>query len=194
MLIVYYVRLSIKTRKHPELTAIGRHTQARLHWAELVAGGEQGILVVQTLRNWIMSSTFLASTAILFAIGLVGVVTTVDRSAAVVETLNFFGSPDSELWTVKILVLVVDFLVAFFNFSLSVRALIHAGFMLNVPVQTEPGDKLPSGLEELERGARHYTLGMRAYYLALPISFWLFGPIWMFIGTLLVLTVLRTVD
>jgi Flp pilus assembly protein protease CpaA len=29
-------------------------------------------LVVQTLRNWIVSATFLASTAILFALGIMG--------------------------------------------------------------------------------------------------------------------------
>ncbi|MFB6357531.1 MAG: DUF599 family protein [Thiohalorhabdaceae bacterium] len=28
----------------------------------------------------------------------------------------------------------------------------------------------------LNRGAWHYTLGMRAYYLAVPLALWLFGP------------------
>ncbi len=34
----------------------------------------------------------------------------------------------------------------------------------------------------LNRGTTHYTLGMRAYYLAVPFVLWLFGPTWMLGG------------
>ena len=34
----------------------------------------------------------------------------------------------------------------------------------------------------LNPGTTHYTLGMRAYYLAVPFVLWLFGPTWMLGG------------
>jgi uncharacterized membrane protein len=30
--------------------------------------------------------------------------------------------------------------------------------------------------------AGHFTLGMRGYYFAVPLTLWLFGPIWLLLG------------
>ena len=46
----------------------------------------------------------------------------------------------------------------------------------------------------LNRGTTHYTLGMRAYYLAVPFVFWLFGPTWMLGGSILITAILYKVD
>lgn len=42
----------------------------------------------------------------------------------------------------------------------------------------------------LNRGTTHYTLGMRAYYLADPFVLWLFGPTWMLGGAILITAIL----
>jgi len=46
----------------------------------------------------------------------------------------------------------------------------------------------------LNRGTTDYALGMRAYYLAVPFVLWLFGPIWMLGGVILILAILYKVD
>ena len=46
----------------------------------------------------------------------------------------------------------------------------------------------------LNRGTTHYTLGMRAYYLAVPFILWLFGPTWMLGGAILIVAILYKVD
>ena len=46
----------------------------------------------------------------------------------------------------------------------------------------------------LNRGTTHYTLGMRAYYLAVPFVLWLFGPTWMLGGAILITAILYKVD
>lgn len=92
------------------------------------------------------------------------------------------------------MLLGADFLVAFFNFTLAVRWFNHTGFMINLP----KGEENPLGAEAVERildrGALHYTLGMRAYYLSLPLALWLFGPIWFMGGTLALLAALAHLD
>jgi uncharacterized membrane protein len=40
----------------------------------------------------------------------------------------------------------------------------------------------------------HYNLGMRGYYLAVLLVLWLFGPIWMLLGTVIMLIVLYHLD
>lgn len=42
----------------------------------------------------------------------------------------------------------------------------------------------------LNRGTTHYTLDMRAYYLAVPFVLWLFGPTWMVGGAILIIALL----
>ena len=87
---------------------------------------------------------------------------------------------------------IVIFLVAFFNFSLCLRSLTHAGFMTGLGVDNAFG---PDGaFEELERSAFHYMVGTRCYYLAIPIALWLFGPVWMAIGTGALLLIMNRVD
>lgn len=43
----------------------------------------------------------------------------------------------------------------------------------------------------VNHAALHYTLGMRGFYLAVPAALWLFGPLWMFCGTLVLLWVIH---
>jgi uncharacterized membrane protein len=46
----------------------------------------------------------------------------------------------------------------------------------------------------INHAATHYTLGMRAYYLAVPFTLWLFGPTWMLIGTIILTFILYKLD
>ena len=150
--------------------------------------------MVQTLRNWIVAATFLASTATLLSLGLLGATFATDKLSQLAHELNYFGSQDTQLLLLKALLLVADFLAAFFNFSLAIRSFIHAGFAINLPV--DRGAEVAHGLggRELERGALHYTLGMRSYYLSIPLALWLFGPMWMLAGSVLLVLVLNRVD
>lgn len=149
---------------------------------------------MQTLRNWIVSATFLASTSILFAVGLLGVVFTSDALSHITHELNFFGSQDTQLLAFKGLLLFVNFMAAFFNYSFAIRAFIHTGFEINLEVSQQ--EKIAHGMAdaELQKGAIYFTLGMRGYYLAIPLSLWLFGPMWMFLGTILLIIILRRID
>lgn len=173
---------------------MGRHKLVRQAWVEMVQSGNHDILAVQTLRNWIVSATFLASTSIIFALGLIGAVFTTDKLSQVAHELNFLGSQDTQLLLVKTLLLFLNFMVAFFNFSLAIRAFIHAGFELNL--RSEQEQNITRGLAdaELQRGALNFTLGMRGYYFAIPLALWLFGPIWMLVGAILLVGILYRID
>ena len=42
----------------------------------------------------------------------------------------------------------------------------------------------------MNRAGRYYTIGMRAYYFAVPLVFWLFSPVLMVASTLVLIPVL----
>jgi uncharacterized membrane protein len=44
------------------------------------------------------------------------------------------------------------------------------------------------------RGALLYTIGVRGFYLSVPIILWLFGPLWMVTGTVILVLVLSRMD
>lgn len=189
------IALARHAKVAPQASAHGRHRKARAAWIAMAAGGAQHILVVQTLRNWIMSASLLASTAILFALALLGAAFTTDKLSAFAHGLNFLGSQSQGFWLLKALILILVYFTAFFAFSLSIRSFVHAGFMINV-AQAGDGDTtaIKEVTEELESGAFFYWLGIRAYYASVPAALWLFGPVWMLLGTLVVLLVMRRVD
>ena len=92
------------------------------------------------------------------------------------------------------MVLMLDFFFIFFNFTLAIRYYNHVNFMINVP-STLAHKITPDYITGiLNRGMMHYTLGMRGYYLGVLLVLWLFGPIWMLLGTVVMLLVLHHLD
>ncbi len=46
----------------------------------------------------------------------------------------------------------------------------------------------------LNRSGNYYSLGMRAYYLSVPLVFWLFGPLYLLIASIGLVVALYHVD
>ncbi|MGE5256858.1 MAG: DUF599 domain-containing protein [Hyphomicrobiales bacterium] len=194
LLLVYHLRLYQQVRQNPLTTAIGLTNHARRAWVQSIIGEKRDILAIQTFRNWVMASTFLASTAILICLGLVASAFRTEITSSATHALNVFGHPSETLWVIKLLLLSALFFYAFFNFTLSIRYYNHASLLINVPHELEPSSSADSVSLVLNHGALHYTLGMRGFYLAIPLGLWLFGPFWMLGGSILTVIVLYRLD
>jgi len=194
LLVGYHLALWRRVRRRPLETAFGLARHTRNRWVALVMAERRDILGVQTLRNWTMAATFLASTAMLIALGILSIAATTEKAAEMARLLTFFGEAGATFWQIKLLILALGFLFAFFNFALALRYFNHAGFAVALPADRDE-HVTPEGVAEgLNRGVLHYTLGMRAYYLAVPVALWLFGPE-LFLGAALVTVgILRTLD
>ncbi len=193
-LLIYHIHLANKVRNAPLTTSIGLTDHLRREWVEAIMEEKRDILAVQTLRNWVMASSFLASTAILIGLGIIGVTFSTDKSAQLSQALNMMGSKSETVWLIKLLLLIVIFFFAFFNFALSIRYYNHASFAINVPPSKDPVVTYDAIAEIINRGTTHYTLGMRGYYLAVPFTLWLFGPTWMLIGAIILTLILYRLD
>jgi len=98
------------------------------------------------------------------------------------------------LFMVKLLFLMVHFFFAFFSFTLSIRYMNQINFMINVPIDCDPLLSPELIANALDTGMVHYTMGMRAFYLSVVATLWLFGPVWMFVGSLVLVFVLYKLD
>ncbi len=194
ILLVYHAQWIYRIYRKPMTTAVGITNHLRGHWVESIMEERRDILAVQTLRNWTMAASFLASTGILICLGLLSVAASPQKMAEITPSLNELVREHRVLWLFKLMVLIVDFFFIFFSFCLSIRYLNHVNFMINVPFNLAHKITPDYITEILNRGMLHYTMGMRGYYLSVLLFLWLFGPIWMFFGTVVMTIVLAHLD
>ncbi|MFA5110860.1 MAG: DUF599 domain-containing protein [Desulfobaccales bacterium] len=194
ILLIYHIRWIYLIRNQPLRTSVGITNHLRGHWVEHIMEEKLDILAVQTLRNWVMASSFLASTGILICLGLLSVAASPEKMAEITPSLSMLVREHRVLWLFKLMVLIVDFFFIFFSFCMAIRYFNHVNFMINVP-STLAHKITPDYITNiLNNGTMHYTMGMRGYYFAVLLFLWLFGPIWMLIGTVVMVIVLYHLD
>ena len=158
ILVIFHAQWIYRIYRKPMTTAVGITDHLRGHWVESIMEERRDILAVQTLRNWTMAASFLASTGILICLGLLSVAASPPmwrRSGH----LNELVRERRVLWLFKLMVLIVDFFFIFFSFCLAIRYLNHVNFMINVPFNL--AHKITPGYINgiLNHGMMHYTMG-----------------------------------
>lgn len=196
LLVGYNVFLRLKLRSDPLYTMQAVNAVARAAWVETVMKAtNKDVLAVQTLRNSIMGATFLSSTAVLLVIGTLTLSGQGENLGSTWHSLNMFGATHAELWLTKLLVLLLDMLVAFFSFAQAIRLYHHVGYMINVPMTMKHRALSPQHVAlHLNRAGSFYAIGMRAYYVSVPLVFWLFGPHFMLLSTVILIPILYYLD
>jgi len=194
VIVVYHAHLVVKVRRDPLTTAIGITNHARQMWVNGVMKDKRDIMAVQTLRNQVMAATFLASTAILISLGSFSAAFRSGVLNEISHGLNLFGTKTETLWMFKLMLVGILFFFTFFNFTLAIRYYNHGGFMINTFEHDDATVSAETVTLVLNHGALHYTIGMRGFYLSVPLALWLFGPIWMLSGSLVLTAVLYRLD
>jgi uncharacterized membrane protein len=196
LLAAYHAFLRMKLKSDPLYTIQAVNALARAAWVETVmTAGNKDVLAVQTLRNSIMGATFLSSTAVLLIIGVLTLSGQGEHLGTTWHSLNLSGATHAGLWLAKLLALLLDMLVAFFSFAQAIRLFHHVGYMINVPITMKHRAFTPQHVAlHLNRAGAFYAVGMRAYYVAVPLVFWLFGPHFMLLSTIILIPILFYLD
>ena len=192
----YYYFLWRKTRNNPTYTIHGVNALARSCRVEnIMRNSAKDIMAVQTLRNFIMAPSLIASTAALLIIGTLTLSGQAENISHSWHALSLGGSHSTELWIMKVMLLLVDFIVAFFAFAMCVRLANHVLFMVNVPEHDAHHDLSPSAVaRRLHRAGNMFAIGMRAFFFAIPLVFWLFGPYFLLISSIGLVIALYNLD
>lgn len=185
IVVSYYYFLLLKVRDNPTYTIHGVNALARTLWVQnIMRNQSKDVMAVQTLRNFVMGASLMGSTAALLIIGTLTLSGQAQNIANSWHVLSPAGSHSIELWTVKVLFLLVDFIVAFFAFAMSVRLANHVVFMVNVPEHDAHHNLSPRAVaRRLHRAGSMFAIGMRAFFFAVPLVFWLFGPYYLLAST-----------
>ncbi len=196
LVLLYYLYLSWRTRRQPDFTVHATNARVRERWVDMVMANEKkDILAIQTLRNSVMASSFMASTAVLLIIGILNLSQHADSLAAAWQPLVVSKQSSCVLCLLKLGLLLLDFFVAFYCFSMAIRFFNHVGYMINLPVDTVLKEFSSRQIAAyLNRAGSYYTLGIRAFFFSLPLVLWFLGPGILVIATLILIVSLYSLD
>lgn len=198
LVLAYYILLGWRMRRDPDFSVHAANNAARRAWVLAVMDDpRKDVMAVQTLRNFIMVGILMVSTATLLIIGTLTLSGPEARMAQDGLCASACGDGAHSLRMLKILLLLADFLVAFFSFALSIRLANQVVFMINVPAVAR--DDHPALAPErvaarLNRAGRVHAVGMRSLFFAVPLVFWLFGPAFLLASTVGLVLVLERID
>lgn len=170
--------------EHSRLGAHGliQSAQAdRLAWARRMLEREVRVADSTLIGNLMTSVSFYANTTIYIIAGLLAAFGTADKLVTLSAELHMGPAGSREILEVKLLLLLVCFVFAYFKFTWSLRQF----NLLSILVGGSPVG--PSGTPEMERYARRvagtnnlagddFNRGIRAYYFGLAASGWLLSP------------------
>ncbi len=197
-LLGYRFFLFLMMRHRPDNLFLGKLQQYRTAWIEANSGSRDSIVVVQTLRNTIMSASFLASTAVILIMGAFNLLQNIEPPVASVKTFFFSGSMDSAVGAFKVLLVILVLAYSFFNFTWYIREINYMSFILNIPKdeldRIEGRDSTEHIAEMFLTSGIHFSLGMRGFYFLIPLLMWFFSPSLMIISNVIIIYIMMRRD
>ncbi|MCO5570316.1 hypothetical protein L7F22_024035 [Adiantum nelumboides] len=181
LLLAYHIFLFYKVRTRPMQTRMGINHKARRLWVYdmLNENHKKNVLVVQTLRNSIMESTLMATTAVLLTAGLA----TYFTFGSTLKQLpgGSEGTPLSSISltspisvgtvssTIKTFAVLSCFMVSFLCHTQSIRFINHVNYMVNIPMDHLITANYVADL--MERGTFMYSMVLASSMLPFLFSF-----------------------
>lgn len=170
------------------ITAMDEH---RRRWMLTMLARENRIMDTQIIGNLMNSTSFLANTSIFILGGLVAMLGSHELGARVFGALPFATVPTATLWEIKIALLVVIFVRAFFELTWALRQFnycsIVMGGIAEAPAPEGCERQAEMAAKVANRAARHFNTGLRAYYFGLAALAWILHPLALIAAVLLVL-------
>lgn len=187
----YRIFLALMLKSKPGRLYLGKLQAYRNAWMKAHSGGEGSLVIVQTLRNNIMTASFLASTAVILIMGAVNMMDNIDTLGKTASLFHHHAPPSPPINLIKILLIILTLSYSFFRFSNYIREVNYMSLILNIPKQEldviEEGDSAKVITQAFLSSGIHFSMGMRGYYFLIPLFMWIFSPILMILSVLLIL-------
>ncbi|MBT4921650.1 MAG: DUF599 domain-containing protein [Rickettsiales bacterium] len=156
----------------------------RLQWMENSILRADKVVDINAIASFVRTGAFFASTSILIVAFLLPLFGLSERAIAIISNIPM-TYVNNQFWEIKTMVLVIIFIYAFFKYTWSIRQYNYAIAMI---LATDHVDKskvrtkknlvyIERNAKILSNAARHFSMGIRAYYLGLVTLSWFLHPI-----------------
>ena len=152
----------------------------RREWMRQVVSREMRMVDTSILASLGNSATFFSSTTILILGGLLAMLTTSEEILAAIGKLPLAVRTTSQVWEIKVLLLVMIFTYAFFTFTWSLRQFTFVAILVGA-TGARGSDGTQDDLAKragriLEHAGESFSKGLRAYYFSLAALTWFVHP------------------
>ena len=181
-ILIYYLCLKLK-RSSAESNVHTFNAQIRKQWVYKIMGNDSlSIVAIQTLRNSVIAANFMASTSILLIMGALNLGDKIKQLALFLPFNDIVSVSSTEIWQLKLGLLLLNFSFAFYCFSMATRFFNHVGYMISLPIDN---DLITQTCAYLNKAGRYYSSGIRTFFFSIPIILWFFSPYFLILGTLI---------
>nr|POF26780.1 trans-resveratrol di-o-methyltransferase [Quercus suber] len=175
----------------PHTTVMGFENNDKIAWVERIMQIDKKDVgtALSVLSTNTSAATFLASVSLTLC-SLIGA-WIANSSTSFLKSELIYGDTRSSTMSIKYISLLICFLLAFSCFVQSARNFVHANYIISTP-----DSDIPVRYAEVAviRGSDFWSLGLRALYFALNLLLWFFGPVPMFVCSILMVIVLHYLD
>jgi uncharacterized membrane protein len=162
----------------------------REQWMQQMLVRDNRVMDVNILRNLLQGVAFFASATLLVLAGLLTILGSTDKAIEVVRALPFAAKTTLVQWELKLLVLCVIFIYAFFKFTWALRQFNYCSTLIGAAPKGPDNAFARRAAEVATRASKDFNQGLRAYYFSLAALSWFVSP-WLFmVATTAVVVVL----
>ncbi len=162
----------------------------REQWMQQMLMRDNRVVDVNILRNLLQGVAFFASATLLILAGLLTILGSTDRAIEIARALPFAARTSLLQWELKLLVLIVIFVYAFFKFTWALRQFNYCSTLIGAAPQGTDDAFARRAAQVSTNASKDFNQGLRAYYFSLAALGWFVSP-WVFMAaTTLVVGVL----
>ncbi|MGA0024138.1 MAG: DUF599 domain-containing protein [Burkholderiales bacterium] len=168
----------------------------RREWMLRMIERDNRMVDVNIMRNLTRSSQFFASTTMLVLGALLALLGYVQQAMDVVSGLPFTVKASQRLLEIKMILMILIFVYAFFKFSWAIRQFGNCSTLVGAAPRA-PKENPEQYALQIERialitsyASTNFNAGLRAYYFALAAMTWFLHPYLMLIATAWVIYIL----
>jgi len=193
---IAYIIFSYNKGKKDKTGLVAQMDTIRKEWGLELLKRDNRIIDSQLINGLIRKESFFASTTMLILASTLALMGVGDEAVPLFQNIPFAQTTSVMLWELKVLVLIIIFMFAFFKFTWSIRQHSYCATLLgSIGPEEEKEDKKSllkahqfSELSSL--AANHFNNGLRAYYFALAELSWFFHPLAFMLTTTWVVVIL----
>jgi len=155
----------------------------RYEWMRCMLERDNRMVDANILGNLLQGVSFFASTTLLILVGLITVLGATDKVILLIRELPFTSRMTLVQWELKLLVLIIIFVHAFFKFTWALRQFNYCSVLIGsapLPGAKSVHDSYARRAAQVStQASKDYNQGLRAYYFGLAALGWFMSP-WMF--------------
>ncbi|XP_071736669.1 uncharacterized protein [Rutidosis leptorrhynchoides] len=176
---------------HPQLTSLGYENHNKKAWVEkmLLIDAKDRSFGIAVINGQLSGSTSLCAISLVLC-SLIGTILG-NSSSNFLKSSFIYGDTSQTTNSIKYIALLSCFLLAFACFVQTTRHFVHASFLISMATGDIPVHCIQTAVI---RGSNFWAVGLRALYFATILLLWIFGPISMFVGSIVSVIILHCLD